>query len=202
MRIYFTIILLFIVCLFSDRFAYGQTEEESLHATLSLGYSHIYNYELNPSEKINGNLVRADVILTLKKFLFESDYQHIFVKNSDKYFVHNSIGYKFFSGEYLPKTYVLVSHIYANKFPQDGLLYNENHRGFGFGGLFRMNIEYLLNGDASFAVTYFPSDKIFYKNMQVGWDLKVIGISVGGIGIRVPDGRYYSGFIFQLRHKW
>jgi hypothetical protein len=180
----------------------GQEKESALNGTFSLGYSHIYNYEVNDSEKINADLVRVNLILTLGRFLLESDYQYIFVGSQNTTFFHNSFGYAMYSGKYLPKTYALVSYIHAKEFPLNDLIYNKTHQGFGFGGMFRINLDVLLKGDANFTVTYFPSDRIFYKSMQVGWDFKFVGISVGGIGIRVPEGRLYSGFIFQLRYKW
>jgi len=194
--------ILFFVFLFSSGLIYGQDKSTLLNGLFSVGYSHIYNYEQIGSSKIGADLLRGDLIITYKKLLFESDYQYFFVNNGKKYFFQNSIGYRINAGNIFPQTYLHISYVEANRFPVDGLIYNKHHKGFGYGGLFNMDLEFLLNGDAAFAVTYFPSDRIFYKRMHVGWEIKTIGISVGGIGVRIPDGRYYSGFIFQLRYKW
>jgi hypothetical protein len=40
------------------------------------------------------------------------------------------------------------------------------------------------------------TEEIIYENMQVEWDIKIIGTSIGGMGVRVPGGRFYSGYVF------
>jgi hypothetical protein len=132
----------------------------------------------------------------------ESDYQQIFFEEGISHFFHNSLGYRLYSGARMPDLYVLGAYVHANKFPINGLIYNEDHSGPGLGLMMGMTLETLLNGDASFALTYFPIDQMFYKNMQVGWEFKYIGVSIGGIGVRVPGGRLYSGFSVALRYKW
>ena len=191
----------FFLCIFLFGLAFGQTKNRILCGTLTVGYSSIKNYEVSPEERLKGNLIKADIVIEYKNLLVETDYQYIFFNEGNSHFLHNSLGYKLYSGKFVPNTYVLASHIYSNKFPMESLIYNLNHQGFGFGAMFRMKLA-ILNGDASFAVTYFPSEEIYYKNMQVGWEIKTIGLSVGGIGIRIPDGRFYSGFVFSLRYRW
>lgn len=180
----------------------AQDVSKIFNGSISLGYSHIYNYEQEDIAKISSNLIRVELILTYKKLLMESDYQYFILDNGRKYFFQSSFGFRLNEGGIFPKTYILTSYLVANEFPIEGLIYNQHQQGFGFGAMFDMDLDFMFNGNASFAVTYYPSDKIFYKRMQVGWEIKAIGISVRGIGVRVPDGRYYSGFIFQIRYRW
>jgi hypothetical protein len=179
-----------------------ENTDRDFQGSVAVGYSHIYNFELTAGEQFSGDLVRADVVLIYKRLFLETDYQHIFFDGGTSYFLHNSFGYGLYSGIRMPDLYVLAAHVYANEFPVNGLIYNQDHSGFGLGATLRMSVETLLNADASFTLTYFPWEQIFYKNMQIGWEMKYIGLSIGGIGVRVPGGRLYSGFTFSVRYKW
>ncbi|MFC2132671.1 hypothetical protein ACFLRG_02620 [Bacteroidota bacterium] len=184
-------------------FAGAKAQDNNLGGSIFISYAPFYNYEVNDVEKINGTIIRGDLTLRYNKLLFETDYQYFLMDEGNKMFSHNSLGYNIISSKQFPKTYALVSHVFSNKFPMDELIFNEEFNGFGFGALFSMDLENLIKGDASFAITYFPNEKIMYKNMQVSWDINVIGISIGGLGVRVvPDGRLYSAFTLSLRYKW
>jgi len=201
-KMLFTVFCFFLICLGVSAQTKQALADLPFQGSAALGYSHIYNTELTAGEQLSGNLVRADVVLKYRRLLFETDYQQMFFNGGTSHFFHNSLGYGLYSGKRMPDLYVLASHVHANEFPVNGLIYNQDHAGFGLGTMIRMKVETLLNADASFALTYFPWEQIFYKNMQVGWEIKYIGISIGGIGVRVPGGRLYSGFTFSVRYKW
>ena len=63
---------------------------------------------------------------------------------------------------------------------------------------------YTMAGDIFCRLTRkeFSTKEIIYENMKVEWDIKIIGTSIGGMGVRVPGGRFYSGYVFSLRYRW
>ncbi|MFC1628654.1 hypothetical protein ACFL3H_06020 [Gemmatimonadota bacterium] len=178
------------------------SSDGAIIGTFTLGYSGISTFESNADDNVKGKLLRADMMLLYRDFLFEADVQNISFDQGNSRFLYTAVGYRIISEAPMPEVYLLAGYLSSERFPLEGLVYNKGHNGFGIGGMFRMEVETLLNSEASFAWTYFPQDGVSYKSMHVGWEIKKIGISIGGVGIRVPDGRFYGGYVFALRYKW
>lgn len=194
-----------IICIIAHGIVFGDTMPETnshtLNGSISIGYSRIYNYEENNDSKIDAYLTRADLIVKYGKFLYETDFQYLNFQDGNRHFSHNSMGYSIYDKHNFPKTYFLVSYLHSEKLPVN-ILYNKDRSAIGFGCEFDMELETLYKGNARFTVTYFPTESVFYKSMDVGWNFGVIGFDVSGIGIRVPKGRFYSGFVWAIRYKW
>jgi len=174
----------------------------AVSGTLTLGYSGISTFESHADDNIKGKLLRVDSVLLYRDFLLEADAQNISFDQGSSRFLYAAAGYRIISDAPMPDVYLLAGYLSSERFPLDGLVYNKGHNGFGMGGMFRMEVETLMNSEASFAWTFFPGDGVSNKSMHVGWEIKKIGISIGGVGIRVPDGRFYGGYVFALRYKW
>lgn len=172
-----------------------------LNGTVEVGYSPVHNYEAEPLY-FSVPAIRGDLLLTWRPVLVQADYTHMLFEEASASVLHGALGYRIYSGTYSPDFYPLVGYLHSTELPLEGLAYNQAHSGPVVGGMIRMNLAWLFDGDASLAVTYSPAEDAIYKNMKVGWTIKHIGISVGGIGMRVPNGRFYSGFTFGLRYSW
>jgi len=172
-----------------------------LHGTVEVGYSPVHNYEAGP-QYFSAHAIRGDVLLTWRPILLQGDYTHMLFDEGSASVLHGALGYRIYSGTCFPDFYPLVGYLRTTALPLDSLAYNQAHSGPVVGGMMKMDLAWLFDGDASLVATYSPTEKAIYKNMKVGWTINQIGISVGGIGMRVPNGRFYSGFTLGLCYRW
>ncbi|HSQ42367.1 MAG TPA: hypothetical protein VLM37_08830 [Fibrobacteraceae bacterium] len=103
----------------------------------------------------------------------------------------------------LPDLWVEGAFLYMDSLAQASQGRNIDALEGGLGVTCDFRTAWLPHGYGNFSVYYYPRSGVLYKSIQVGWDiLPHFGLSFGGLGIRIADGRYDSSFVFSIRIRF
>lgn len=170
-----------------------------LSGIVTAGYGTLYNYEKPERGNLDGSLLRFNPVLFYKNAILECDIQ---ARNSARKispFALLGCGYRVLNIPKSPNIWLTGSWMYSSSYTGENLPINRTISGLGAGFIIGIKGLWLRRCFANFSMSYYPSEKSFYKSMQIGWELYKIGFSTGGLGIRLPEGRYYSSFVFAAR---
>ncbi len=171
------------------------------HTYATLAYGNFYNYEQESSKQLKGSLGRVDIVHRHNNFWFEGDGQWIHAgANQNSPFFLGEAAYRVLDVHWLPEFWISASYIALQPFSPGNSATDLHLHDVGAGFTASFQTAYLTEGMGNFSLRYYPRERVLYKSMQVGWDIgSHWGLSFGGLGIRVPAGRYYSAFVFALR---
>lgn len=168
---------------------------------LTFGYGTLYNSAVNDSLKLSGHLLRAEYVYTYGDYGATLDAQLLDAGQGDKApFALAEASYRVLNQAWFPELWMGGAFLYADSLGQEGLLENLEMREPGLGMTCAFHTGWFEKGYGNFSMRYFPKSQALYKSMQIGWNiLPHLGVSFGGLGIRIPEGRYYSSFVFATR---
>lgn len=171
--------------------------DKGVSGIVSLGYGTVYNYE---ESAFKGYEIRANVLRFSNSLLLEADVQGRVINSSLSPLIYAGGGWRVVSSSKAPAVWLTGSWLYSDLLPVESYALNREINSPGFGFVWGMKGDWLKSCFVNFNMSYYPRERALYKSMQLGWEIYHVGFSVGGTGIRVPDGRIYSSFIFSLRY--
>jgi len=168
-----------------------------------VGYGTLYNASVAENGKLSGHLWRIACVQHWKRLMASIDAQNRISGGRQNPFLQTTAGYLVLEESWFPNVWVEGGIIYMDALaqPSQGQTIETLEGGVGINLDFRT--DWLPQGYSNFSVMYYPATGFFYKNMQVGWDIVPhLGVSFGGLGIRIREGRLYSSFIFAVRGQF
>ncbi len=186
------LLLLLLVVLRADEFS----------GIMSVSYGTLYNYENDKKGELDGSSLRINPLLFYKNISLECDLQARNFTKEISPFAWIGGGYRVVNSPKAPAVWLTGSWIYSDQFEGESLPINRTISAPGVGFMFGMKGDWLRQCFTNFSMSYYPSEKALYKSMQLGWEIHKIGFSLGGLGIRVPEGRYFSSFTFSARYAF
>jgi hypothetical protein len=179
-----------------------QTTAQNLSGVITVGYGSLYNYETANADKFRSNLVRLNPVLMYNDILLEFDVQARDLEKTASPFIWGGGGYRVMDYTNFPDIWLMGSYLYSDVFDRNDLPFNQVISSPGVGCMLGMKGRWLKKSFANFSMSYYPHHNALYKSMQLGWEIYKLGFSAGGIGIRIPEGRYYSSFVFSVRYAF
>lgn len=173
--------------------------KEGTSGILSAGYGTIYNYE---ERGFSGYQLRLNPLIIHNNLSFELDFSMRNPAGNFSPFLWSGVGYRVSRWKKAPDLWLTGSWLYSGDLRAEGSITAGEYNAPGAGFMLGMKAHWLPKCFSSFAMSYCPTERCLYKSMQIGWEIHTIGFSVGGAGIRVPQGRLYSSFLFSLRYAF
>jgi hypothetical protein len=189
-------VFLFLSLLFSVNRADG------ISGVINGGYGTFYNYESGNHSKFDDALLRFNTLLFYRDLSLELDIQARNLTEKISPMGWAGAGYRVLKLNKIPDIWLTGSWIYSEKFSGKTLLVNKVLSAPGAGFMLGMKGQWLKRSFGNFSMSYYPSERAFYKSMQLGWEIWGVGFAAGGLGIRLFEGRYYSSFVFSIRYAF
>jgi hypothetical protein len=159
-------------------------------------------YGYRTATPIKGWIIRGDFIYLPPPWLFEADLQIHEHKNGHQSNLERlSVGFRPVQISKYPAFWGTVEALRCTKLPYI-LEKNDDVAGLGMGFQTILPLTGVFNGQARFSLAWLPLQSVLYKSMDLGWNIGSIGLRVGGIGLRTPEGRLFSSLTMDITKRW